>query len=59
VVWCTVDLGWVTGTSQGLAALLTCGATCIVDECEFDVLVLGGRAETVSGWYTAPTRCGC
>lgn len=57
VFWCTADPGWVTGTSYGLVAPLTCGVTCIVDECEFDVprwySVL--EREKVSVWYTAPT----
>jgi acetyl-CoA synthetase len=57
VYWCTADPGWVTGTSYGLVAPLTCGVTCIVDECEFDVprwyWVL--ERQKVSVWYTAPT----
>ena len=57
VFWCTADPGWVTGTSYGLVAPLTCGVTCIVDECEFDVArwyTLLER-EQVTVWYTAPT----
>jgi acetyl-CoA synthetase len=34
VFWCTADPGWVTGTSYGIIAPLTLGATCIVDEAE-------------------------
>lgn len=57
VYWCTADPGWVTGTSYGLIAPLTCGVTQIVDEAEFDarhwydVLATHG----VSVWYTSPT----
>ena len=57
VFWCTADPGWVTGTSYGIVAPLTCGVTCIVDEAEFDAVrwyrVLEEQAVTV--WYTAPT----
>jgi acetyl-CoA synthetase len=55
--WCTADPGWVTGTSYGLVAPLTCGVTCIVDEAEFDAVrwyrIL--EDEQVDVWYTAPT----
>jgi acetyl-CoA synthetase len=57
VYWCTADPGWVTGTSYGIVAPLAIGATCVVDEAEFDV----GRwydtlaRERVTVWYTAPT----
>ncbi len=57
VYWCTADPGWVTGTSYGLVAPLTCGVTCVVDEAEFDAVrwydVL--QRERVTVWYTAPT----
>jgi acetyl-CoA synthetase len=57
VFWCTADPGWVTGTSYGVVAPLTCGVTCIVDEAEFDAVrwyrTLQEQAVTV--WYTAPT----
>jgi len=55
--WCTADPGWVTGTSYGIIAPLTNGATLIVDESEFDP----GRwyrilqDHHVQVWYTAPT----
>jgi acetyl-CoA synthetase len=55
--WCTADPGWVTGTSYGIVAPLTCGVTMILDEGEFDArrwyetLV----RERVDVWYTAPT----
>ncbi|GAA4790884.1 acetate--CoA ligase [Actinomycetospora chlora] len=57
VFWCTADPGWVTGTSYGIIAPLTHGATLLVDEREFDAErwydVLAGQRVTV--WYTAPT----
>jgi acetyl-CoA synthetase len=57
VFWCTADPGWVTGTSYGILAPLTLGATCIVDEGEFaadrwyEIL----QEQHVTVWYTAPT----
>ena len=57
VFWCTADPGWVTGTSYGIIAPLTNGATMIVDEAEFDAerwyRIL--EREKVTVWYTAPT----
>ncbi|NDU71476.1 acetate--CoA ligase [Actinomadura sp. DSM 109109] len=57
VFWCTADPGWVTGTSYGIIAPLTHGATLLVDAAEFDVRrwyrILEERR--VSVWYTAPT----
>ncbi len=55
--WCTADPGWVTGTSYGVVAPLTCGVTCLVDECEFDALRWYDllEREHVTVWYTAPT----
>ena len=57
IFWCTADPGWVTGTSYGIVAPLTIGATMIVDEADFDAErwydIL--RREKVSIWYTAPT----
>jgi acetyl-CoA synthetase len=57
VFWCTADPGWVTGTSYGIIAPLTCGVTSIVDEAEFDAerwyRIL--QDERVTVWYTAPT----
>jgi acetyl-CoA synthetase len=57
VFWCTADPGWVTGTSYGVIAPLTCGVTVVVDELEFDAdrwyRILAEQAVTV--WYTAPT----
>ncbi|MBU6442287.1 MAG: acetate--CoA ligase [Alphaproteobacteria bacterium] len=57
VFWCTADPGWVTGTSYGIIAPLTIGATLIVDEADFDAArwyaILSEQKVTV--WYTAPT----
>jgi acetyl-CoA synthetase len=57
IYWCTADPGWVTGTSYGIIAPLSIGATMIVDEEEFDAerwyRILEEQAVTV--WYTAPT----
>ncbi|KQX61929.1 acetate--CoA ligase [Angustibacter sp. Root456] len=57
VYWCTADPGWVTGTSYGLVAPLVVGATCVVDEAEFDASRWYGvlEREGVTVWYTAPT----
>jgi len=57
VFWCTADPGWVTGTSYGIIAPLTLGATTVVDEAELEVdrwyQILQDEGVTV--WYTAPT----
>ena len=57
VFWCTADPGWVTGTSYGIIAPLTCGITNLVAEAEFDAelwyRILEQQKVTV--WYTAPT----
>ncbi|MGZ4536993.1 MAG: acetate--CoA ligase [Nocardioidaceae bacterium] len=57
VFWCTADPGWVTGTSYGILAPLTCGVTVVSDAGEFDARrwcrVL--QDERVSVFYTAPT----
>jgi acetyl-CoA synthetase len=57
VFWCTADPGWVTGTSYGIVAPLTVGATLVVDEAEFDAdrWYQQLERERVSVWYTAPT----
>jgi acetyl-CoA synthetase len=57
VFWCTADPGWVTGTSYGIIAPLTCGITSIVDEADFDAERWYGvlEAQRVTVWYTAPT----
>jgi acetyl-CoA synthetase len=57
VFWCTADPGWVTGTSYGIIAPLTNGATLVVDEEDFDAArwyrILA--EQRVAIWYTAPT----
>jgi acetyl-CoA synthetase len=57
VFWCTADPGWVTGTSYGIVAPLTLGATLVVHAGEFDAAawyrVLA--EQRVDVWYTAPT----
>jgi len=57
IFWCTADPGWITGTSYGIIAPLTNGATLIVDQAEFDAerwyRIL--REQKVTIWYTAPT----
>lgn len=57
VFWCTADPGWVTGTSYGIIAPLSIGATAVVDEQEFDARRWYRTLEEqrVSVWYTAPT----
>jgi acetyl-CoA synthetase len=57
IFWCTADPGWVTGTSYGIIAPLTVGATLLVDQEEFDAArwyhLLAAQKVTV--WYTAPS----
>ena len=57
VFWCTADPGWVTGTSYGVIAPLSCGVTSIIDEADFDAERWYGILATqrVNVWYTAPT----
>ena len=57
VYWCTADPGWVTGTSYGIIAPLSCGVTMIVDEGELEPRRWYGiiAQERVDVWYTAPT----
>jgi len=57
VFWCTADPGWVTGTSYGIIAPLTLGATLIVDEAPFDPerWYRNIEEQKVNVWYTSPT----
>jgi acetyl-CoA synthetase len=57
VFWCTADPGWVTGTSYGIIAPLTHGATLISYAGEFDAEAWYRLLERqrVDVWYTAPT----
>lgn len=57
VFWCTADPGWVTGTSYGIIAPLSLGATLLADPEPFDAerwyQVIQDQGVTV--WYTSPT----
>jgi acetyl-CoA synthetase len=55
--WCTADPGWVTGTSYGIIAPLTHGATLISYAGEFDAEAWYSllASQRVNIWYTAPT----
>jgi acetyl-CoA synthetase len=57
VFWCTADPGWVTGTSYGIIAPLTLGATVLVDAAEFEARrwYANLAQHHVNVWYTAPT----
>jgi len=57
VFWCTADPGWVTGTSYGIVAPLSLGATLLIDQEEFDAerWYRTLDAQSVDVWYTAPT----
>jgi acetyl-CoA synthetase len=57
VFWCTADPGWVTGTSYGIIAPLTIGATVVSYSGEFDAKAWYRVLEEqrVEVWYTAPT----
>ncbi len=57
IFWCTADPGWVTGTSYGIIAPLTIGATLLVDQQEFDAerWYRTLAQQHVDVWYTAPT----
>ena len=57
VFWCTADPGWVTGTSYGIIAPLTHGATLISYAGEFDAKdwYRTLAEQHVQVWYTAPT----
>ncbi|MGZ5401407.1 MAG: AMP-binding protein, partial [Nocardioides sp.] len=57
VFWCTADPGWVTGTSYGIIAPLTRGATVVTDVGDFDARRWCRTLEEqrVTVWYTAPT----
>jgi acetyl-CoA synthetase len=57
VFWCTADPGWVTGTSYGIIAPLTWGATLVTYAGEFEARTWYGLLadHRVNVWYTAPT----
>lgn len=55
--WCTADLGWVTGTSYGMAGPWSCGVTQVhfggLYNPEAWLMIL--EKEGITVWYTAPT----
>ena len=57
IYWCTADPGWVTGTSYGMFAPWSNGATSVIYEGGFNATrsyeVIQRHRVTV--WYTAPT----
>lgn len=57
IFWCTADPGWLPGIAYGMIAPLLHGATCIVDEVEYDAErwwhIL--NQQHVSVWCTTPT----
>ncbi len=57
IFWCTADPGWVTGTSYGIIAPLTHGATLLSYAGEFDAKdwYKTLAEQRVQVWYTAPT----
>jgi acetyl-CoA synthetase len=57
IFWCTADPGWVTGTSYGIIAPLTHGATLLSYAGEFDAKdwYRTLAEQHVQVWYTAPT----
>ncbi|MDO8617004.1 MAG: acetate--CoA ligase [Dehalococcoidia bacterium] len=57
VYWCTADPGWVTGTSYGMFAPWSNGATSLVYEGGFGARAWYSLIEKyrVTVWYTAPT----
>ncbi len=56
VFWCTADPGWVTGTSYGIIAPLTIGATLVLDEAEFDASVGTRRSNASASPSGTPRR---
>jgi acetyl-CoA synthetase len=58
IFWCTADPGWVTGTSYGIIAPLTCGITSVIDEADFDAERWYGilQDQSITVWYTATHR---
>jgi acetyl-CoA synthetase len=57
VFWCTADPGWVTGTSYGMFAPWSNGATSLVYEGGFSASHWYGLIQkyNVTVWYSAPT----
>src|SRR5207302_4578780 len=57
IYWCTADPGWVTGTSYGMLAPWTNGATQLIYEGGFSASRWYSLVQKykVTVWYTAPT----
>jgi acetyl-CoA synthetase len=57
IYWCTADPGWVTGTSYGISAPWTNGATQLIYEGGFSASRWYSLIDKykVTVWYTAPT----
>ena len=57
IYWCTADPGWVTGTSYGISAPWTNGATQLIYEGGFSANRWYSLIDKykVTVWYTAPT----
>lgn len=57
IVWCTADLGWVTGISYGILGSWSNGATMLALAGRFDPEKWYSAIQKykVSVWYTAPT----
>jgi acetyl-CoA synthetase len=57
IYWCTADPGWVTGTSYGMFAPWSNGATSLIYEGGFGAGAWYGLIDKykVTVWYTAPT----
>ena len=57
IYWCTADPGWVTGTSYGMFAPWSNGATSLVYEGGFSASTWYSLIQKyrVTVWYTAPT----
>ncbi len=57
IYWCTADPGWVTGTSYGMFAPWSNGATSLIHEGGFGANAWYGLIAKykVTVWYTAPT----
>lgn len=57
IYWCTADQGWVTGTSYGIIAPMSLGATSIHYTGGYDpkIWLKILQDQKVNIWYTAPT----
>lgn len=57
IYWCTADPGWVTGTSYGIIAPWSLGATQVVMDAGFsaDAWYSFIEKQKITVWYSAPT----